>query len=278
MTWSKESISVQEQQVQLSLMNSGRMPKHVAVIMDGNGRWAEERGKPRFEGHREGMERVRSTVKTCSKLGVSYLTLYAFSIENWKRPVPEVRFLMSLLESYLVREVDELDANNVRICAIGKINALPKAVQKILQSAMERTKKNDGLTLTLALSYGSRWDIQRAVQVMAMDVRRGKLSPEDLTEQTLASYLQTSGMPDPDLIIRTSGEMRLSNFLLWEAAYAELYVTETLWPEFTEQELYKGLASYVLRERRFGKTSAQVQPESQAQSRSTLERILDALT
>jgi undecaprenyl diphosphate synthase len=254
------------------------MPKHVAVIMDGNGRWAEERGKPRFEGHREGMERVRSTVKTCSKLGVSNLTLYAFSIENWKRPATEVKFLMALLESYLQREVDELHANSVRIMAIGKINALPKSVQKVLKSAIERTAKNDGLTLTLALSYGSRWDIQRAVQVIAMDVRRGKLSPEDLTEDTITEYLQTANLPDPDLIIRTSGEMRLSNFLLWEAAYAELYVTETLWPEFNEQELYKALASYVLRERRFGKTSAQLDlSPTISNPRSTLERILDAL-
>lgn len=279
MTWSQELVSVQEQQLQQSLLSTGRMPRHVAVIMDGNGRWAEERGKPRFEGHREGMERVRSTVKTCSKLGISYLTLYAFSIENWNRPLPEVRFLMKLLETYLKREVDELHENNVRIAAIGKINALPKSVQKVLQAAIERTKKNDGLTLTLALSYGARWDIQRAVQVIAMDVRRGKLSPEDLTEETITNYLQTAGTPDPDLIIRTSGEMRLSNFLLWEAAYAELYVTETLWPDFNEAELYKGLASYALRERRFGKTSAQVQPsDGHGQPRTTLERILNALT
>jgi len=279
LTWSKELVSVQDQELQQSLISTGRMPKHVAVIMDGNGRWAQEQGKPRIEGHREGMERVRSTVKACSKLGISYLTLYAFSIENWNRPLPEVRFLMKLLESYLKREVDELHENNVRISAIGKINALPKSVQKVLQAAIERTKKNDGLTLTLALSYGARWDIQRAVQVIAMDVRRGKLSPEDLSEETITNYLQTAGTPDPDLIIRTSGEMRLSNFLLWEAAYAELYVTETLWPDFTEAELYKGLASYVLRERRFGKTSAQLQPtHDQDQPRSTLERILNALS
>lgn len=278
MTWSEELVSVQEKQVQQALISTGRIPRHVAVIMDGNGRWAEERGKPRIEGHREGMERVRSTVKLSSVLGVRYLTLYAFSIENWKRPVPEVRFLMSLLEMYLNKEVDELHENNVRIRAIGKINALPKTVQKVLQRAMDRTANNDGLTLTLALSYGSRWDLQRAVQVIALDVRRGKLSPEDLTEDTITSYLQTSGMPDPDLIIRTSGEMRLSNFLLWEAAYSELFVTETLWPDFRQQSYYRAMASYVTRERRFGKTSAQLAPsETERQQHATLERILDAL-
>ncbi len=278
MTWSEEVISGEHRQVQHMLRATGRMPAHVAMIMDGNGRWAQERGRPRVEGHREGMESVRAAVKACSQLGVRYLTLYAFSIENWKRPLPEVRFLMSLLETYLRKEVDELHANGVRIRTIGKTNALPKPVQKVLREAMERTKDNDGLTLTLALSYGARWDILRAVQVLAMDVRRGKVSPEDLTEEVLASYLQTSFMPDPDLIIRTSGEVRLSNFLLWEAAYSELYVTDTSWPDFREDELYRAITEYVARERRFGKTSAQVRADGNDPSTmSTLERILNVL-
>jgi undecaprenyl diphosphate synthase len=244
--------------------------------MDGNGRWAELRSMPRIEGHRAGMESVRSVVKACSQLGIEYLTLYAFSIENWKRPAPEVRFLMSLLELYLRKELDELHKNNVRILTIGKTNALPKNVSNVLRKAMEKTAKNDGLTLTLALSYGARWDIQRAMQVIALDVRRGKLSPEDLTEETISAYLQTSYMPDPDLIIRTSGEVRLSNFLLWEAAYAELFVTETLWPDFHANELYGSLQAFTQRERRFGKTSAQIAeiPETKP---STLERLRNVL-
>jgi len=245
--------------------------------MDGNGRWAQQRGKARVEGHREGMESVRSAVKTSSQLGIGYLTLYAFSIENWKRPVPEVRFLMSLLESYLRKEVGELHANDVRVRTIGKTNALPKSVQRILTESIEKTAENKGLTLTLALSYGSRWDILRAIQVLAMDVRRGKISPEDLTEETIGEYLQTSFMPDPDLIVRTSGEVRLSNFLLWEAAYAELYITDGLWPEFRTEGLYRALTDYVMRERRFGKISSQVQGAEPNQSMSTLERILHAL-
>jgi undecaprenyl diphosphate synthase len=260
------------------LRETGRLPVHVAMIMDGNGRWAQERGKPRVEGHREGMESVRASVKACSQLGIRYLTLYAFSIENWKRPLTEVRFLMSLLETYLRKEVDELHANGVRIRTIGKTNALPKPVQKVLRDAIERTKDNEGLTLTLALSYGARWDILRAVQVLAMDVRRGKVSPEDLTEETIGEYLQTSYMPDPDLIVRTSGEVRLSNFLLWEAAYAELYVTDTSWPDFRTEHLYRALTDYVMRERRFGRISAQVRTtDADASTMSTLERILHAL-
>jgi undecaprenyl diphosphate synthase len=244
--------------------------------MDGNGRWAELRSMPRFEGHRAGMESVRSVVKACSQVGVQYLTLYAFSIENWKRPAPEVRFLMSLLESYLRKELDELHANNVRIRTIGKTNALPRGVEKVLQKAIDKTAENDGLTLTLALSYGSRWDIQRAMQVIALDVRRGKLSPEDLSEETIKEYLQTAYMPDPDLIIRTSGEIRLSNFLLWEAAYAELYVTEMLWPDFRDVDLYTALLEYTQRERRFGKTSAQLD-NGKRSTQSTMERLRNAL-
>ncbi len=276
MNWSDEPVSSDIQQVQQALRATGRLPRHVAAIMDGNGRWAELRSMPRIEGHRAGMESVRSVVKACSQLGIEYLTLYAFSIENWKRPAPEVRFLMSLLELYLRKELDELHKNNVRILTIGKTNALPKNVSNVLRKAMEKTAKNDGLTLTLALSYGARWDIQRAMQVIALDVRRGKLSPEDLTEETISAYLQTSYMPDPDLIIRTSGEVRLSNFLLWEAAYAELFVTETLWPDFHANELYGSLQAFTQRERRFGKTSAQIAeiPETKP---STLERLRNVL-
>jgi undecaprenyl diphosphate synthase len=276
LNWSDEPVSSDIQQVQQALRATGRLPRHVAAIMDGNGRWAELRSMPRIEGHRAGMESVRSVVKACSQLGIEYLTLYAFSIENWKRPAPEVRFLMSLLELYLRKELDELHKNNVRILTIGKTNALPKNVSNVLRKAMEKTAKNDGLTLTLALSYGARWDIQRAMQVIALDVRRGKLSPEDLTEETISAYLQTSYMPDPDLIIRTSGEVRLSNFLLWEAAYAELFVTETLWPDFHANELDGSLQAFTQRERRFGKTSAQIAeiPETKP---STLERLRNVL-
>ena len=277
MTWIEQLAASQDQQLQQMLRDTGRLPNHVAIIMDGNGRWAQQRGKARVEGHREGMESVRSAVKTSSQLGIGYLTLYAFSIENWKRPVPEVRFLMSLLESYLRKEVGELHANDVRVRTIGKTNALPKSVQRILTESIEKTAENKGLTLTLALSYGSRWDILRAIQVLAMDVRRGKISPEDLTEETIGEYLQTSFMPDPDLIVRTSGEVRLSNFLLWEAAYAELYITDGLWPEFRTEGLYRALTDYVMRERRFGKISSQVQGAEPNQSMSTLERILHAL-
>lgn len=276
MIWSDEPVSSDIQQVHQDLRATGRLPRHVAAIMDGNGRWAELRSLPRIEGHRAGMESVRSVVKACSQLGIEFLTLYAFSIENWKRPAPEVRFLMSLLELYLRKELDELHKNNVRILTIGKTNALPKNVSSVLRKAMEKTAHNDGLTLTLALSYGSRWDIQRAMQVIALDVRRGKLSPEDLTEETISAYLQTSFMPDPDLIIRTSGEVRLSNFLLWEAAYAELYVTDTLWPDFHANELYGALQAFTRRERRFGKTSAQV-AEVPDTKPTTLERLRNAL-
>ncbi|MFN6135200.1 MAG: isoprenyl transferase [Bacteroidota bacterium] len=276
MSWSDELVSSDIEHMRQMLRGSQRLPRHVAAIMDGNGRWAELRSMPRFEGHRAGMESVRSVVKACSQVGVQYLTLYAFSIENWKRPAPEVRFLMSLLESYLKKELEELHENNVRIRTIGKTNALPRGVEKVLQRAIERTSGNDGLTLTLALSYGARWDIQRAMQVIALDVRRGKLSPEDLTETTISEYLQTSYMPDPDLIIRTSGEIRLSNFLLWEAAYAELFVTDTLWPDVRDVDLYNALLDFTQRERRFGKTSAQLNTAVKTKP-STMERLRNAL-
>jgi len=279
-TWKSEQLSSNELIIREALLTTGRLPKHVAVIMDGNGRWAQERGMLRVEGHKEGMESVREAVKLSSQLDIKYLTLYAFSLENWKRPAREVRFLMGLLESYLKKEVAELHANNVRIATIGKTNALPKPVQKVLQKAIEHTAGNDGLTLTLALSYGGRWDIVRAVQMIALDVRRGKVSPEDLTEETMRSYLSTGGMPDPDLMIRTSGEMRLSNYLLWESAYTEIYVTNELWPSFRREEYYKALSDYTLRERRFGQTSDQLRTATVGPNNTskptTMERILDA--
>lgn len=254
----------------------GNLPKHVAIIMDGNGRWAQQRTMPRLTGHKQGVETVRDIVKASSQLGVKYLTLYAFSMENWKRPQKEVSGLMKLLEFYLKNEVEELHANNVRIRSIGKLNALPKPVHKILQKAIDHTEKNDGLTLTLALSYSSRWDIVRATQMISLDVRRGKLSPEDITEETFTDYLLTKDMPDPDLLIRTSGEMRISNFLLWELAYSEIYVTQKCWPDFERNDLYEAISCFAKRERRFGLTSAQL--IDQSNSSSYLQRVVNAIT
>jgi undecaprenyl diphosphate synthase len=267
-----------DKSLQQALQASGKLPKHVAVIMDGNGRWAQQRGQSRASGHREGIESVRDIVKASSLLGLEYLTLYAFSMENWRRPQAEVTILMELLLHFLKNELDELHRNNVRLQTIGKTNALPKNVQKQLFDCMDVMKDNTGLTLTLALSYSSRWDIARAVQMIALDVRRGKLSPEDVTEDCVTAYLQTHTMPDPDLLIRTSGEMRLSNFLLWEMAYAEIYVTDKLWPDFRRAELYEAVAAYTQRERRFGQTSQQVsqQVSQQAEDRITTDAEPDA--
>ncbi|MBL7998307.1 MAG: isoprenyl transferase [Candidatus Kapabacteria bacterium] len=264
--------------MQQALHASGRLPQHIAIIMDGNGRWAQSQSLPRLAGHKQGVETVRDIVKASSQTGIKYLTLYAFSLENWKRPQTEVRGLMKLLEHYLNKEVDELHKNNVRITAIGKLNALPKNVLTLLQAAIERTATNDGLTLCLALSYGARWDIVRATQLLALDVRRGKLSPEDITEESFSSYLTTGSIPDPDLVIRTSGELRISNFLLWEIAYAELYVTQKNFPEFARTDLYEALLSYTQRERRFGLISSQLDTKNNAPQSSYLKRVVDALT
>ena len=271
-----ESNDFDDQSRQKELLTYGALPKHVSVIMDGNGRWATERNYSRTEGHREGIESVRDIVKASSQLGVKYLTLYAFSIENWKRPAPEVNVLMKLLEHFLKAELKELHENNVRMLHIGKINSLPKVIQKNLRQSIETTKDNTGLTLTLALSYSGRWDIVRAVQMIGLDVRRGKVSPEDINEDFFSSYLQTNKIPEPDLLIRTSGEQRLSNFLLWEMAYGEIYITDKYWPEFRRNDLYEALYDYMSRERRFGKTSAQIVTKEN-QKESYLQRVVNAI-
>jgi undecaprenyl diphosphate synthase len=262
---------------QEELLGLGKMPRHIAVIMDGNGRWAVERKLPRIAGHQEGIESVRDIVKAASQLGIKYLTLYAFSIENWKRPMAEVSGLMKLLEHYLKQELKELHENNVRLFSIGKLSSLPKGVQKLLKEAIETTKGNDGLTLTLALSYSGRWDIVRSVQMIAHDIRRGKVSPEDITEELFSSYLQTKEIPDPDLLIRTSGEWRLSNFLLWEMAYSEMYILEKYWPEFRRTEFYDSIYDYMRRERRFGKTSAQLSGIKSEKNESYFSRVVNAI-
>lgn len=247
--------------------------------MDGNGRWAEERGFPRAAGHQAGIASVRDATRASRELGLSHLTLYAFSTENWKRPRREVGMLMSLLRKMLREELEEMSQNGVRLNTIGQSNALPKEVQRDLFDAIERTSTNTGLTLTLALSYSGRWDLVRASQLLALDVRRGKVSPEDINEELLASYLTTSEMPDPDLLIRTSGEVRLSNFMLWELAYSEIYVTKTSWPDFRREHLYEAIREYQKRERRFGMTGAQIKraeeiPEGHSSYVKDIVRVL----
>src|SRR5271165_6651436 len=228
------------------------LPRHVAIIMDGNGRWASERHLPRVEGHREGAESVRAVIRTAGELGIKYLTLYAFSVENWNRPKDEVDALMKYLVHYLKSETPELNKNNVRLQVIGQIYRLPENVQEHLRKSIATLAKNNGLTLIMALSYGSRIEIVDAVRRIGEEVKRGKLDPADITEKIISDHLWTRNIPDPDLLIRTSGEMRVSNFLLWQISYAELVVTPTLWPDFRKPQLYAALQEYAQRNRRFG--------------------------
>jgi undecaprenyl diphosphate synthase len=235
-----------------------RLPYHIAIIMDGNGRWAKKKLLNRISGHMKGVDAVREVVTSCRELGVKILTLYAFSVENWKRPKDEIAALMGLLKQYLLKEREEMVRNNIRLRAIGRVEDLPADVQETLRETMEKTEKCDGMTLNLALSYGGRSEILQAVQKILVDCQRGLLIPEEITFQRFSRYLWTRGLPDPDLLIRTSGEFRISNFLLWQIAYTELYVTDTLWPDFDREELQKAIAAYQLRERRFGMTSEQL--------------------
>jgi undecaprenyl diphosphate synthase len=236
----------------LSVAAKAALPTHVAIIMDGNGRWAKQRHLPRVEGHRNGVESVRAVVRACGEVGIKYLTLYAFSVENWNRPQDEVDTLMKYLARFLKNEIGELNKNNVRLEVIGQIYRLPEFVQEQLKKTQAALEKNTGLTLVLALSYGGRTEIVEAVRKIAEQAKQGKIEPAEINEQVIAQHLYTHAWPDPDLLIRTSGEMRVSNFLLWQISYAELVVTPTLWPDFRKPQLFEALEEYTRRNRRFG--------------------------
>ncbi len=241
-------------------IDAGRVPQHVAIIMDGNGRWAKQHGEERIVGHMNGVRGVREALTGASEIGVRYLTLYAFSTENWNRPQPEVNALMDLLVRTVVNELDELHQNAVRLRAIGDLDSLPASCRETLNDAIARTAGNDRITLTLALSYSARWELVQAAQRIGQAVKDGRLDPQDINEQAFEAQLATHGMPDPELLIRTSGEQRISNFLLWQIAYAELWFTPTLWPDFRKGHLFQAVLDYQNRERRFGLISEQVTP------------------
>ncbi len=236
-----------------SLIDLNNLPEHIAVIMDGNGRWAKKQGARRIFGHRNAVEAIRETTESCAELGIKHLTLYAFSTENWNRPKIEVKGLMELLVSTIKKETTTLTKNNVRLTSIGDIAALPKNCQQELQESIELTKNNDGLNLILALSYSGRWEILNAVKDLLKDVKKNAIGLDDINNEVFSDYLCTKNIPDPELLIRTSGEMRISNFLLWQIAYTEIYITDILWPDFRKEHLYEAIVAYQKRERRFGK-------------------------
>ena len=238
-------------------IDKNNIPKHIAIIMDGNGRWAKQRKQPRVFGHKNAIKSVRESVESCAEIGVEYLTLYAFSTENWNRPKLEVRALMELLVHSINNEVKTLNKNDIRLQAIGDLDSLPNSARKELDNAIEKTANNKRMTLILALSYSSKWEILQAINKIAVDAKAGDLSNE-ITAEDFSKRLNTANFPDPELMIRTSGEHRISNFLLWQLAYAELYFTDTLWPDFSKEEFYKAIIDYQQRERRFGKTSEQI--------------------
>jgi len=236
-----------------------KLPRHIAVIMDGNGRWAQEKGQDRLYGHYHGVESVRDVVEGCAELGIGYLTLYAFSTENWDRPGDEVAGLMELLVETIKKEVETLNKNNIRLHVIGDMSLMPIYAKNELDEALAETKKNTGLNLIMALSYSSRWELAEATKKIAIDVKQGKIDPNSVNQELLQSYLCTADYPDPELMIRTSGEYRISNFLLYQLAYTELYFTQVLWPDFRKENLYEAILNFQGRERRFGKISRQVQ-------------------
>lgn len=239
-------------------LDKHNLPRHIAVIMDGNGRWAKKKGAMRVFGHKNAIEAVRDTTEACAELGIGYLTLYAFSTENWNRPKAEVNALMELLVMTIKKEIKTLQKNNVRLQAIGDLENLPGNCQQELQEAIDKTSTNTGLTLILALSYSGRWEIVQAARQLAAEAKAGTLDPRSIDSELFGKYLNTRQFPDPELLIRTSGEMRISNFLLWQLAYTEIYITEVLWPDFRRNHLYEAIDAYQKRERRFGKTSEQI--------------------
>jgi len=248
-------------------LDRANLPRHVAIIMDGNGRWAQQRGLRRIRGHVAGVESVRTVVRLARKLGLPYLTLFVFSEENWQRPAMEIRALMALLRRYLSRELPDMQKNQIALKAIGDLSRLPQNVQQDLAQTSAATAKGAQMVLTLALSYGGRSEIVQAVQALARDLLAGLLKPQDIDPALFSRYLYTADLPDPDLLIRTSGESRLSNFLLWQTAYTEFYLTDTLWPDFREEEFIKALQSYQQRERRFGLTQEQIEEQTASESR-----------
>ncbi|NMW21303.1 MAG: isoprenyl transferase [Chlorobiaceae bacterium] len=256
--FSSDNTSV-DKNIQAELKSSCSLPLHIAVIMDGNGRWARSKGKTRIEGHVAGVDSVRDVVEACSQLGIKFLTLFTFSTENWKRPKNEITALMRLLVNVIGRESRKLHENDIRLNVIGEIDILPDKVRSTLKETMELTRNNNKLVLNIALSYSGQWDIVHACKAIALDIQSGRLKPEDVNEQIVSSYLSTASMPDPELLIRTSGEFRISNFMLWQSAYSEIYFTNTYWPDFRRSQLYDAILEFQSRERRFGQTSEQIQ-------------------
>ena len=248
----------------VTIDSDASVPRHIAIIMDGNGRWAKNRNKPRVFGHRQGVEAVRDVVKACGEFGIEALTLFAFSTENWRRPATEVNLLMELFFTALDREVKKLHRNNVQLRVIGEQSAFPEKIQKRITQAEDLTRNNDGLVLNIAANYGGKWDITQAAQKLAIKVREGSLKAEDITQDLISEELSMHDLPDPDLFIRTGGEERISNFLIWQLAYSELYFTNTLWPDFNRDEFLKALNSFSRRQRRFGHTGEQIEQMSNA--------------
>jgi undecaprenyl diphosphate synthase len=236
----------------LAAIEPNERPRHIAIIMDGNGRWARRQGLPRIEGHRRGVASVRRTTEECARLGLDQLTLYCLSSENWKRPREELDFLMHLLEQYMIEERATLMRQNIRVAVIGRRDGIPEATQREMEKTIAMSASNTGMRLCLAVNYGGRAELVDAVRAIAADVQSGKLAPDQIDEKTIAAHVYTGGMPDPDLLIRTAGEMRVSNFLLWQISYAELWVTDDCWPEFTEEHLHRAMCEYAARDRRFG--------------------------